>query len=108
MDRLIHSDLSVADAGGVEPYRLLLSSPYNALRNGSAPSVPLDSQECGGRVLSQDKGFTIDLVPTITAHSSLNHDGAVDSDKCGDNTSGDSKMFYQSLSTISLANFGVC
>ena len=51
----------------------------------------------------------------MTVHNSRNHDddifesetGAVDSDKCGDNTSGDSKMFYQSLSTISLANFGV-
>ena len=57
-----------------------------------------------GHVRSKDEGFT-----------SLNHDDdifesetrAVDSDKCGDNTSGDSKMFYQSLSTISLTNFGV-
>ena len=68
-----------------------------------------------GHVLFKDKGFTIDLVPTMTAHNSPNHDDdifesetrAVDSDKCGDNTSGDSKMFYQPLSTISLTNFGV-
>ena len=69
-----------------------------------------------GHVLSKDTGFTIDLVPAMTAHSSLNHDddifesetGAVDSDKCGDKASGDSKMLYQSLSAINLTNFRVC